>query len=336
MLNTAADPICLVGAQGNISWSNQAFALFFADGRTGPSHLSEILPGESLQKILEGESLRVFESPVKHPHFADLQQTIVSSCLGTGDEGEQLLIFKSVRAVEDQLKARSELLASVAHDLKNPIGAIFGYTDALLDTSLGNDLSEKSKEALSRIRSTAARALELVRNYQDLMHLDNMRTLRSGATNDLNEVLRSVCDVFWRETERMPQVELLIAPEPLPVRAERVQLDRILSNLFLNALKYTPLKQKVTITTKRDSEKAVFTIRNFGSVISQQELPFIFDKGQRASSSQGTQGSGLGLYIVSQLVKGLEGDISVQSSAEEGTVFSVVFDLATPAPLLPA
>jgi signal transduction histidine kinase len=119
-----------------------------------------------------------------------------------------------------------------------------------------------------------------------------------------------------------------LAKASLPVRVERIQLERIISNLFTNALKYTPAEGTITIKTLSEGGRAIFSINNDAPIIPAEELPYIFDRYKRGASSSGTTGSGLGLHIVKYLLEALKGSVRVRSNKEEGTTFVVSLPLA--------
>lgn len=224
---------------------------------------------------------------------------------------------------EPKIKAH-ELLAMLAHDLKNPIGAVFGYADILLDTPTGEGLSPKQIEILTRIRSTSSRCMELIRNYLYLAQSqDDKLTLRI-APLELNAAVRSVVDTTWREEAQAACVELELTDKPGMILADNFALERLIANLFSNALQYSPPNSKVIIKTFLDGEDLVLEINNQGTPISEQDLPHVFERYYRGSNSKGTRGSGLGLYIVKQIAVALGATLSV-SSTQNGTTFRVQF-----------
>jgi signal transduction histidine kinase len=238
-----------------------------------------------------------------------------------------LVVFRPGRASVQQ----RQVLATVAHDLKNPLSAIFGYVDALLDTSLGAGVTDNQRAVIGRVRSTAARALEMVRNYQYFAELSEHAVIASAAREELSTTVRVVLDYTWRSDAHTPRLELKLAQEGLWVKIERVQLERIISNLLSNALKYTPANGVVTVTTAVSDGRALLEVTNTGALIHPDELPMIFDKFQRTSTSRGKPGSGLGLHICKQLVEAAGGEITAESNTDLGTRFQILLPRTTEA-----
>ena len=142
---------------------------------------------------------------------------------------------------------------------------------------------------------------------------------------DLNEIIRTVIDYTWREDRRVPPVVLSLSSGQLLVKSEKIDLERLVSNLFTNALKFSVSNKPITITSGLCSpgDGPYFTVNNFGPVILPSETQQIFERYSRTSSSKGVAGSGLGLYIVRLILDKMGGQIEVTSSNEEGTTFKV-------------
>ena len=108
---------------------------------------------------------------------------------------------------------------------------------------------------------------------------------------------------------------------PVRVYADRSRLTQLFGNLIANAQKYAGTQIDISIT-KKDRDFTV-SVRDYGSGISDDELPFVFDKFYRGSGSQGIEGSGLGLYIVKYVAQRSGGDVII-SNAEPGTKAEVI------------
>ena len=104
-------------------------------------------------------------------------------------------------------------------------------------------------------------------------------------------------------------------------------MQRIVSSLLENALKYEPTGGRVRLTLTQDKRKVRLSVQNFGSTIPEEDLPHVFDRFYRSDKSRKSESGsfGLGLAITKEMVEKLGGQISVASSAGEGTVFQVAF-----------
>lgn len=325
VLTTALDPILLVNGSGEALWLNQA-AKNVLPPETIPNGLLYFLDKDSLASIEKTSHYSTLEIIPHKGTLAGLKQSAIVLDVSQNDLEERclLIMLTSTKAEGATIKEKQEWLTSAAHDLKNPLSAIFGYADTLLDTPAGAGMSQEQRMILARIRGTASRATELVRNYQHLSHLSLKGIAQSGTRSDLNGAIHDLLNTTWREDPENPRVEVKLLSEPLPALIDRLHLDRILSNLFSNALKFSPAQSSVTLRSGRDdSGFAWVSMNNKGSPISEAELSTLFTPFTRLSNSRGKPGSGLGLTIVRRIVDGLGGRITVTSSQDEGTTFTV-------------
>ena len=114
-------------------------------------------------------------------------------------------------------------------------------------------------------------------------------------------------------------------PEACSLRGNTDYLQRIVSSLLENALKYEPAGGRVQLTLTQDKRRVQLSVQNFGSTIPEEDLPHVFDRFYRSDKSRKNESGsfGLGLAITKEMVEKLGGEISASSSAEDGTVFQV-------------
>lgn len=249
-------------------------------------------------------------------------------CFARYDSARQIIHILVLPIPSRGELSQDETAALLTHDLKNPIGAIFAYADLLLDSAEGSSLSEKQRSIVGRVRSTANRLLELVRNYQQLLELEKLQVGSGTPIEELNTVAASVLEGFWREESSGPHLSVRLAQHPLPVRLNKVHIDRILSNLLVNALRYTPAGGAIELTTFEDAGWVGLRVHNTGSFIAPEEQARIFEKRTRGSNTGEQPGSGIGLYIVKGITEGSGGSITLESSRDRGTTFTVRLPLA--------
>ncbi len=217
----------------------------------------------------------------------------------------------------------NEEVRDIMHDLKNPLSAIFGYTDTLLDTQVGDNLSPEHRKILGHIRHTSIRSIEMIKNVEQLYWITQPGLNTAIRENDLNACIEAVLESFRPAHEAQTTVTLWLSSASLMIPADRIQLERIVANLLSNAYKYTPPEGRIFISTLQQGDRAIFKIRNTQSYLSPDECAKLFKKYSRLSNSVAHAGSGLGLFIVKSLVERLGGKVEVSSSKETGTEFVV-------------
>lgn len=321
LLNQAADPYFVISSDGEMYWSNKAFKTLYSS----LTNLNQLVDDKSYQEILNCKketSLQILISKNKIKQTAQ----ILNISAADPDSDLKLIGLKSYLSEQEQIEQREHFLATLTHDLKNPIGAIFGYSDVLLDTATGASLDDKQRQIISKIRTTASRSIELIRNHQVLSQIQDqgLQTKLIGES-DLNQVVSSVIEYTWRDQKNSPSLDLQLCDKPLALKVNRMQIDRIISNLFSNALKYTPANGQIKIKTWSDQSKVHFSIKNSPANIPEDNLAKIFERFQRASNSQDIPGSGLGLYIVKLILDSIDGRIELINQ-ENSVEFKIHFN----------
>lgn len=321
-LAACADPVFIITDKGALAWANEAFKR--VSGKRAPS---EVFGAESLRKFCSTSHYACYDTAFSSADGKSISQSAIVLDIGSGDPDSSLLLvtLKSTGTEHSRIAAKEESLATVAHDLRNPLSAIFSYADALVDTAAGEGMQPAQKQIMKRIRSTASRCVELVLNYQMLAKMQSRGFLRPNVPVDLNEVTRSVVEHAWREDANSPTLTSDLSTAALPVYMERVQVERALANLVSNALKYTPAGGRVLVKTTDAGTASIVSVNNTGVQLSESELKTLFDRYSRAKSSEGIGGSGLGLFIVKSLMEAGGGSVEAKSDAHDGVTVTLKF-----------
>jgi PAS domain S-box-containing protein len=231
------------------------------------------------------------------------------------------------RALEQQ---RAEFLAMLTHDIKNPLTALMGYTDYLLEET-GASGSGKREEVLPWIKSNAFTILSLVNNYLDLSRIEAKQLSLAKEPVSLNDLLTRVGRQYAGEARhRQIHLELPLAKNPPWVEGDPLALERIFANLVYNAIKFTPKQGRITISSRFHRGEVVVTVTDTGPGIPTDEIPALFNKYQRAASARRKDGTGLGLFIVKTLVEAHDGRVEVASTPGKGTEFRIFLPLTAP------
>jgi two-component system, OmpR family, sensor kinase len=250
-----------------------------------------------------------------------------SSRLAHGDEPERLPLggsrelrelAESFNTMATQLsRARSaerSFLLSVSHELKTPLTAIRGYSEALDEGVL------TPEHAVKVIRTEATRLERLITDLINLARLDQRRFDIRAEPVDLAEIAR---ESVTRHAARARELKVRLQVErhdPAPALADRDRLLQAVSNLVENALRCTPPGGAVTLAAAAGE----LTVRDTGPGIAREEVPRAFDRFflYRRYNGHRPVGTGLGLAIVRELTRAMGGDVAVGSSSR-GTAFTI-------------
>ncbi len=230
------------------------------------------------------------------------------------------------QALREADRRKDEFLATLAHELRNPLASIHNTLGILKRRELPPDMA--SLRAL--LERQSSRLLRLVDDLLDVARITQGKIELRKEHIDLNELLRNAT-----ETD-MPQVDdnrhnlkVSLAPTRLLVDGDPVRLGQVFANLLHNAAKFTPAGGHIEVSARREGDHAVVSIRDDGCGIAAVKLPRVFDLFNQAERSSGNQGGiGVGLALARSIVSLHGGDIQALSNGiEKGSEFRVSLPL---------
>jgi len=236
----------------------------------------------------------------------------------------RVLVLRDATEAQALERARSDFVATAAHELRTPIAAIYGAARTLRRRDI--ELAPATEEQfLGVIESESDRLNRIVGQILTTAQLDRGELSITSAACDL----RALCEDVVRSLEIAKPDSItfsLDAPDALaPVDSDAERLRQVLTNLVGNAVKYSPDGGNVTVRIVDGLERVRIEVRDEGLGIPRSQQSRIFDKFYRLdpSLSRGVGGSGLGLYICRELIEQMGGSISVSSRPKAGSTFTV-------------
>jgi signal transduction histidine kinase len=235
--------------------------------------------------------------------------------------------------------AKSDFVSFVAHELKNPMTSIKGYTELLAAGSVG-EINEMQTNFLSTIRSNVERMSALVSDLNDNAKIEANRLRLDFKPVEVGEVIEEVLRSTRRQIEDKRQtIELQLAPDLPKVWADRLRVGQVLTNLISNAHKYTPEGGKIIVGAEAtnnqwdpDGAKRVvhLWVKDTGIGINIEDQGKIFQKFFRSDDMKAREvpGTGLGLNITKSLVEMQGGRIWFESEFRNGTTFHFTIPVA--------
>jgi PAS domain S-box-containing protein len=225
-------------------------------------------------------------------------------------------------------RTKDAFVSSVSHELRTPITNIVGYLELLLDGAYG-DTNPSQHEALGRIDANSHRLLELIDNLLTLSSLESLDKQMSKQPVDLREVIRrSGQRVHLDVTERRQHLDVDVPGEPVVVLGDEEHLERMVSNLATNAVKFTPDGGRITLRVRAEGPSAAIEVQDTGVGFPDEDRSLLFNRFYRTTHAQteAVNGSGLGLSIARSIAHLHGARISARSTPGEGSTFTVVFD----------
>ncbi|MFN8528171.1 MAG: ATP-binding protein [Anaerolineae bacterium] len=225
----------------------------------------------------------------------------------------------------DQLK--SELVATVSHDLRQPLMVMNGYVDLL---TMHTTLDERSERYLKMLARSIQTMRRLIEDLLDLAKIESGMQLQIEPTK-ISDVIEE-CTENARPAADAKQMTLTIdVSSSLPLIAgDHARLVQIFNNLIMNAIKYTPPEGKVHVWAEQRGAMIRIAVQDTGVGISPQDQARIFDRFYRVrnAENESIEGTGLGLAIVKRLIEAHHGQIGLESLIGHGSTFSVTLPIA--------
>jgi len=236
------------------------------------------------------------------------------------------LIQRTVELIHS-LEKNNEILGVASHDLKNPLAGIIGLAEIILENirdSTDDDIKAEALECITLLHSEAARMLRIIKELLDKHREGEQLTLHKESI-DLNDIIETA--LRWNHLQAI-QKQIGIhyqRDRRVPVEVDVDAIMRVIDNLVSNAVKYSPPGSQVWIGLEHDRGSAVLRVRDEGPGLTSDDLGRVFGKGQQLSAkpTAGEHSTGLGLYIVKQLVEQHQGEVGVDSVAGHGATFWV-------------
>ncbi|OGZ16780.1 MAG: hypothetical protein A2494_02405 [Candidatus Lloydbacteria bacterium RIFOXYC12_FULL_46_25] len=225
---------------------------------------------------------------------------------------------------------KDDFVSMAAHELRSPLSIIRGYTEMLAD---GEKLSPGGQTNLKHIDDAAVHLNHLIGDILDVAKLQEGRMSFRFESRDVSKDIAEVVESFMRVAS---DKGLKLSYENISLPLISIDPDRfhqVMINLVGNAIKYTP-SGEVRVITSQEKESVVVRVSDTGMGISAEDQQKLFQKFYRVKSEETSTitGTGLGLWITSQMVKTMHGDIAVESIKGKGTDFILRFPVIKESP----
>ena len=232
---------------------------------------------------------------------------------------------RRVAQAEAANRTKSEFLAGMSHELRTPLNAIGGYVE-LLELGVGGAVTEQQREYLTRIRGSQQHLLGII---TDLL---NYSRIEAGhLTYDIGRVpLRQVVNIVIpllqpQATKKGLTFDEIRCPDDLVCLADRTKLEQILLNLLSNAVKFTQEGGRIAVICSEAGDRVAIAVSDTGPGIPRKQQAAIFEPfvqiGRTLSSHN--EGTGLGLAISRDMARAMDGDLTVESSVNTGSTFTI-------------
>jgi PAS domain S-box-containing protein len=244
-------------------------------------------------------------------------------------EAEREVLHQSERAAraeaENANRLKDEFLATLSHELRNPLNVILGYAEVLLRSEEARS-SPFVKRAAEVLKRNALAQSRLVRDLLDLSRLHIGKLSLNCEVVSLITIIDNAVETVSGEAEQKKiELKIEVAEDVIFVNADPLRLEQVIWNLLNNAVKFTPAGGSVTIGLRCEHGRALLTVEDTGPGIEPEFLPHVFEMFRQAdaSNSRPHGGMGIGLSLVKQLIELHGGTVAASSTYGQGARFTI-------------
>ena len=325
ILSSMADGVITLDIDGTILVTNppaERFlkAWYFEQGmniETGGELPSETK--ELFQRVVKTEKEQMLEIMIQGRSWVILMTPLYNQSHIRG----AVAVLRDMTEERRLDKLRKDFIANVSHELRTPISMLQGYSEAIVDDIASTE--EEKRDIAQVIHDESLRMGRLVNDLLDLARMEAGHITLNLEEIPLGDFVEKVSRKFQglaKEKDISLRTDVHITEPTHMIDPDRI--EQVLTNLIDNAIRHTSETGTVVIGVKEDANGVIIEVKDSGSGIPEEDLPFVFERFYKADKARtrGKAGTGLGLAIVKNIVEAHNGKINVHSKIDEGTTFS--------------
>lgn len=342
IVDSSEDAIISKNMQGVItSWNRSAQKMFgYTESEAIGRHISLIIPADKMEEenyilssIAAGKKIDHFNT-IRRAKDGSLKEISVSispirnhngEITGASKVARDISLWKEVerqrerymQKLEKLNQYKDDFMAMASHELKTPLTVVLANLEILRMVSQ----HEQHIAYVERTHKQVLKLANLVTNLLDVSKMQLGRLELNKEVFDLNKLLTDVISYLQQNTE-IHTIMYNKAHGELLVKGDKARIEQVITNIIGNAVKYTPAGGDILVACYNSNEGITIRIEDKGIGIPEKDLVHIFERFFRVSGSAGSfSGSGIGLYICSEIIKAHGGHIWAESAIGKGSVF---------------
>lgn len=338
LINRLSDGVMATDAKKEIVLANPAFLKMVGyQGETAVGHnVVQVARYEKLQEMIEqalamssDEFVELVDEIAPENGNGRPDRILSARCIPFRDRAGRnigtITLLQDITAMKRMDQIRSDFVSMVAHEVRGPLNSVLMQLQVVLD-GLAGEVSDKQKEILERVSGRVTDLVSLSSELLDLASIESGLISQEREQFDLSSIIVGQVEFHGKKAEAGGvSLRLGNIPEALPVVANRRNMEEVLSNLVVNAIKYTPAGGSITLSAERAGDYVRVDVADTGLGIAKEDQQKIFTSFYRIKNEKTRfiTGTGLGLSIVKSIMDAHNGMVQVESEPGTGSIFRV-------------
>ncbi|MBN2013124.1 HAMP domain-containing histidine kinase [candidate division KSB1 bacterium] len=323
--------IIIIDSDRSIKFMNEKISIIFGISENAANLSLESLlkqckdNGQILLDTLDEAGVSSIELEVQHPFERIIKVTISPLRNEYNSSTDNLLLFYDITPEKELDRMKSDFVSSVSHEMRTPLAAVLGFSDTILrDTQMDEDIK---KEFIQIIYEESKRLSDLIEDILNISNVESFQRYNKLKKISIETIVESVIQLLKPQALRKQLLLTAEIEQGLPkIIGDEQAIEQIAMQLIENAIKFTEADGAVKITLFQDENAIILEVCDTGLGIPEKDREKIFKKFFRVHRPhREIQGTGLGLYIVKQIVDFYKGKIEVTDNNGNGSIFRIHF-----------
>lgn len=325
VVNAMVDGVVMINRQGELTVTNPPAEAFIHDWQFENGETFHEVPGvwlEIMESVVSTASEVTREVTIQGREWVIIATPLYDDAAIRG----AVAVVRDMTQERELNKLREDFITNITHELRTPISLLQGYSEAIIDDIA--DTVEAKNELAQIIHDESLRIGRLVNQLLDLARMEAGDTNLVMEDVEINPFLERIVRKFQGlADEREIKLGLVNAVDKRTYHFAPDALEQVLTNLIDNAITHTEHAGAVQVLVSDDKDQLVIIVKDSGSGIPEEDLPFVFERFYKADKSRTRKtaktGNGLGLAIAKNIIQAHNGTIKVTSKLREGTTFII-------------
>lgn len=325
VVNAMVDGVVMINRQGELTVTNPPAEEFIHDWQFENGETFHEVPGvwlEIMESVVSTASEVTREVKIQGREWVIIATPLYDDAAIRG----AVAVVRDMTQERRLNKLREDFITNITHELRTPISLLQGYSEAIIDDIA--DTVEAKNELAQIIHDESLRIGRLVNQSLDLARMEAGDTNLVMEEVEINPFLERIVRKFQGlADEREIKLGLVNAVDKRTYQFAPDAIEQVLTNLIDNAITHTENAGAVQVLVSDDKDQLVMIVKDSGSGIPEEDLPFVFERFYKADKSRTRKtvrtGNGLGLAIAKNIIQAHDGTIKVTSKLHEGTTFTI-------------